>query len=187
MTGDFAAIAITLYAAHHVGDYWVQTDNDAKHKGDAGASGVLHCLTHVLSYLATQTAFLLIVAVTLGLHFSALGVTVGLLVSGVTHYTADRREHGLMFWLARRLPGKADLLMLGKPRAPRLTKEWCDRCGGMGGDLTGEPCSDCLGRGATPLEITDNPSLGTGTWALDQAWHIFWGVFVAALLMTVIP
>lgn len=168
MTGDFAAIAITLYAAHHVGDYWVQRDEDARHKGDAGANGRLHCLHHVLSYLATQTAFLLIVAVTLGLHFSALGVTAGLLTSGVTHYTADRREHGLMFWLAKRIPGKADFLQLGKPRPLTIYAR----------QESGEP------RGPDPL---DNPSLGTGTWALDQAWHIFWGVFVAALLMTVIP
>lgn len=28
----------------------------------------------------------------------------------------------------------------------------------------------------------DNPSLGTGAYALDQSWHIFW-LFVAALVM----
>lgn len=183
MTGDFAAIAITLYAAHHVGDYWVQRDEDAQHKGDVGTDGRLHCLHHVLSYLATQTAFLLIVAVTLQIHFSALGITAGLLTSGVTHYTADRREHGLMFWLAKRLPGKAAFLQLGKPRTPQLIEEWCRRCEGRGGDVTGEACSDCLTRGSMPIEITDNPSLGTGAWALDQAWHIFWGVFVAGLLI----
>jgi hypothetical protein len=29
----------------------------------------------------------------------------------------------------------------------------------------------------------DNPSLGTGTYALDQSWHIGW-LFVAALIIT---
>jgi hypothetical protein len=29
----------------------------------------------------------------------------------------------------------------------------------------------------------DNPQLATGLWALDQSWHIFWGVFVAGLLI----
>jgi transmembrane sensor len=28
-----------------------------------------------------------------------------------------------------------------------------------------------------------DPCLGTGAWALDQSWHIFWGVFVAALVI----
>lgn len=74
---------------------------------------------------------------------------VALAISGITHWTADRREHGLMVWLARRLPGKARFLELGAPRAGR----------------------------------DDNPSLGTGAWALDQSWHIFWGVFVAALVV----
>lgn len=166
-SGDFAAIAITLYAAHHVGDYWVQRDEDAKHKGDAGANGRLHCLHHVLTYLATQTAGLIVIALALGIHFSWFGISLGLIVSGVTHYTADRREHGLMFWLARRLPGKANFLRLGVPRA---------------GAVAAISVTTDAGQ-SVPL---DNPSLGTGAWALDQAWHIFFGVFVAALLMTVI-
>lgn len=162
--GDFAAIAVTLYVTHHVGDYWVQTDADARGKGDAGADGVLHCLTHVLSYLATQCAGLFLIAVVLDMPISARGAAAGLLVSGVTHYTADRREHGLMFWLARRLPGKAAFLRLGTPRPLEIYAK----------AMNDSP------RGPMPL---DNPSLGTGAWALDQSWHIFWGVFVAALLI----
>lgn len=141
--GLFAAIAAALYAGHHVGDYWVQTDEQARHKGDAGADGVLHCGAHVLSYLATQLAMVLMLTVALDLPVTPHGVLAALLVSGVTHYLADRRERGLMFWLARRLPGKAAFMRLG-----------------TGG----------------------TPQLATGAWALDQAWHIFWGVFVAALL-----
>lgn len=147
ITGDFAAIAIALYAAHHVGDYWVQRDEDARHKGDAGSAGRLHCLHHVLSYLATQTAFLLILAVVTGVHFTWGGISLGLLVSGGTHYFADRRTP--LIRLASMLPGKAKFVELGKPRAGR----------------------------------EDNPQLATGMWALDQSWHIFWGVFVAALIM----
>jgi hypothetical protein len=69
-----------------------------------------------------------------------------------------------MFKLARLLPGKADFLKLGVPRPLVIEAQHPD---GSGTSLT-------------PL---DNPSLGTGAWALDQAWHIFWGVFVAALLL----
>jgi hypothetical protein len=163
--GTFAAVAVALYAAHHVGDYWVQTDHQARHKGDAGADGALQCLLHVISYLMTQTLFLLAAGLVLGPEVSGLGLIVGLLTSGVTHYMADRREHGLMFWLARRLSGKAAFVELGRPRLYEIFARPLD-----GGEA----------RGPLPL---DNPQLATGAWALDQSWHIFWGVFVAALLV----
>jgi hypothetical protein len=151
MIETFAATGIALYAAHHVGDYWVQTDEQARHKGAAGPEGRGHCVMHVLTYLLTQLLFLLPIEL-MGADFSAPGVLLAMLVSGVTHYMADRREYGLMFKLARRLPGKAKFLTLGVPRADR----------------------------------DDNPSLGTGAWALDQSWHIFWGVFVAAIIIAVV-
>lgn len=162
--GTFAAVAITLYAAHHVGDYWVQTDHQARHKGDAGADGVLNCMLHVVSYLMTQTALLFIAAVTLDLRLHIAGILAGLAVSGATHYLADRREHGLMFKLARRLPGKSAFMKLGAPRTLRIY-------------------AIVPGAGRPESDPLDNPQLATGAWALDQAWHIFWGVFAAALLM----
>lgn len=162
---DFAAVAVALYAAHHVGDYWVQTDHQAQHKGQAGHEGRINCMWHVLSYVATQYVFLLVVMLTVGARMSVLGMGAALAVSGVTHYLADRREHGIMFWLARRLPGKARFLALGAPR-PSLT-------------ALALSSADPEYKDEVPL---DNPSLGTGAWALDQSWHIFWGVFVAAIL-----
>jgi hypothetical protein len=84
-----------------------------------------------------------------------------LLVSGVTHYMADRREHGLMFKLARALPGKAQFLELGVPRYVFVADN----------------------EDADIGHRIDNPTLGTGAWALDQSWHLFWGVFVAALII----
>lgn len=144
---DFAAVAITLYAAHHVGDYWVQTDQQARHKGDAGWTGRIACLRHALTYNITQGLFLLLVVAVTNIEWT-WGATLGLWLSGVTHYLADRREYGLMFWLARRL-NLGEFLTLGHPR-----QNWPH----------------------------DPPQLATGGWALDQAWHIFWGVFVAALL-----
>ncbi len=160
--GEFAAIAITLYVGHHVGDYWVQTDHQAKHKGLSGPEGRHACMAHVLSYVWTQAAVLGLMFVVTGMQVG-WGVHLGLLVSGVTHYLADRREHGLMFKLARRFPGKAAFLELGRPRGYEIYVRGTD----------GAP------RGPVPA---DNPQLATGAWALDQAWHIFWGVFVAALL-----
>ena len=161
-TGDFAAVAITLYAAHHVGDYWVQTDEDARDKGLPGTIGRLACLHHVVTYLFTQAAFLLVLSLTTGFRGGWWNV-LGLAVSGLSHYAADRREHGLMFWLARRLP-VSGFLTLGRPRPY----------------TTAATAADNRGR---ELSL-DNPTLGTGAHALDQAWHIFFGVFVAALVVT---
>lgn len=187
--GTFAAVAVALYAGHHVGDYWVQTDHQAKHKGDPGADGAWQCFLHVWAYVGTQAAVLAIAGYALGLKLSVLGFLTALAVSGVTHYVADRREQGLMFWLARRLPGKADFLQLGKPRSSLTLEMWgpCPTCEGRGtsyDESTGGLCWDCKAGGMLPSRtvLTDNPSLGTGAWALDQSWHIFWGVFVAGLL-----
>lgn len=148
--GDFAGIGLALYAAHHVGDYWIQTDHQARHKGCNGARGVRACVAHVYTYTLTQALFVAVVYGYFRPDITWLGVFLGLAVSAVTHYLADRREHGIMFDIARMFPGKENFLKLGVPRPGR----------------------------------DDNPSLGTGAWALDQAWHIFFGVFVAALLMT---
>ena len=153
----FSGTGLALYAAHHVGDYWVQTDHQAKHKGAEGHEGRRACLAHVWSYICTQSLFLGALALVTGWQSQLWAAVSALAVSGVTHYMADRREHGLMFKLARLLPGKADFMKLGVPRR---------------GPIPGQPGS-----------YDDNPSLGTGTWALDQSWHIFWGVFVPALIL----
>lgn len=144
----FSGFAIALYVGHHIGDYWVQRDEDAACKGKAGREGVLACLNHVISYLVTQAACVLLVSLATGEFVSPWLYTAALLVSGVFHYLADRREHGIMFRLARKIPGKAKFLVLGVPR---------------GG------------------HYDDNPSLGTGAWALDQSWHIATSVFLPAL------
>ncbi len=121
-------------------------------------------LLHVFSYTATQSVMLGAAGTVLGLPWPGLGpVTAGLAISAVTHYLADRREHGLMFWLARRLPGKAAFLKLGVPRQGVMVTAW----------QSGQRRDD----------LPDNPSLGTGAWALNQSWHLFWGVFVAALVI----
>jgi hypothetical protein len=189
----FSTAAVALYAAHHVGDYWAQTDAQARHKGDDGRNGVIACASHVLTYTATQALCLALAFAVLGAHPRWPLVWAGLAVSGVTHYLADRREHGIMFKLARALPGKAAFLKLGVPRDPRVIEAWfdCGSCEGRGAggpasdESTNGGCWDCRGGGKLPsaLTIDDNPSLGTGGWALDQAWHIFWGVFVAALII----
>lgn len=144
MDGTFAAVAVTLYVAHHVGDYWVQTDRQTHCKGRPGMEGVYHCVQHVITYLLTQWVMLSVVSLVLGFTLDGWGSVAGLVVSGVTHYMADRRDHGLMFKLVRKvMPWNVDLLRFG-----------------MG-----------------------IRTVATGAWALDQAWHIFWGVWVFSLLV----
>lgn len=158
MTADFAAVAIALYAGHHVGDYWVQTDHQARTKKESARSCVMHCLTLVM----TQAACLLML-LPLGVRFAWLPTLGGLAVSGVTHYIADRRTP--LVKLAALIPGKAAFLKLGAPRPYQIFAQSMSH---------NEP------RGPVPL---DNPQLATGAWALDQSWHIFFGVFVAALVV----
>lgn len=166
LAGAVGAIGLALYAGHHVGDYWVQTDHQAQHKGQEGSAGVIACAMHVGTYTLTQAVFLGVTAWVADFRWNVWAFLAGLTVSAVSHYLADRREYGIMFRIARLLPGKARFLTLGVPRAG-LTFY------GHNADHTDD----------VEVEATDNPSLGTGAWALDQSWHIFWGVFVAALVI----
>lgn len=161
----FAGAAMALYTAHHVGDYWVQTHHQAVHKGDAGPDGRLACLAHVLTYLLTQATFLAVLAAVTGWHWNFWPFIAALALSGVTHYAADRREHGALFWLAKRMPWKRGFLELGQPRRGNILAH-----------LDEDPTMERV--------ALDAPQLATGAWALDQAWHIFWGAFVAALVLS---
>jgi hypothetical protein len=187
----FAAAFATLYAAHHVGDYWVQTDAQALGKGKPGEEGRGHCVHHVATYIATQMWCFGVMALVTGVDFNLAMLLLAMLISGVTHYMADRREYGLMFKLARKL-NLAGFMKLGVPRTPQEIELWgpCPSCEGRGtsyDESTGGKCWDCKAGGMLPgtARITDNPQLATGAWALDQSWHIFWGVFVAALIISI--
>jgi hypothetical protein len=186
--GTFAGIGLALYAAHHAGDYWVQTDRQAAKKGCAGHEGRLACLAHVATYTLTQAVFAIGTLLVTGTKVNPFALFAALLFSAVTHYAADRREFGIMFRLARMIPGKENFLRLGVPRADiridRMTD--CSTCEGKGTSTdveTNGKCWDCYGEGKIFGDrVGDNPSLGTGGWALDQSWHIVLGVFVPALI-----
>jgi hypothetical protein len=125
----FAAVFAALYAAHQVGDHWPSTHRGALRKGmrraDALAAG-LHrhagpraCATHVASYTATGVLFLAALVWRTGLDLDLWRTTVGLSVSAVTHYWADRRF--TLRWLCDRLAwiGKDRFYALGAPRPGR--------------------------------------------------------------------
>jgi hypothetical protein len=138
---------VALFAAHQVGDHWLQTNGQAMTKGGSGWSARAACGRHVLALAVTKAAALLVAFAVVGLPIRPLWWALGLGVDGVSHYWADRRS------TLRRLaalfgPGKAAFFDLGAPR----------------------PGHD------------DNPSLGTGAYALDQSWHHLF-LFIASLIL----
>lgn len=93
----FAATFAALLAAHHVGDYWIQTDHQAANKGRHGdhsenTAGRHACLAHVASYTATTTAAVAGANQVLRLGASWRAVLAGQAISAITHYWADRRH-----------------------------------------------------------------------------------------------
>ncbi|RKT84162.1 Protein of unknown function [Saccharopolyspora antimicrobica] len=117
----FAAVFAGMFAAHHVGDYWVQTDAQAKGKGCHGPEGARACAAHVASYTALSTVALVGLDKSLDLRLSGRAIVAAQAISAVTHYAADRREHGLMMPLARKT-GHGEFLERGG--APLLDQAW---------------------------------------------------------------
>jgi hypothetical protein len=170
----FAATFAGLYAAHQLADHWVQTDQQANAKGRRDRAGQLACAKHVASYTATTTAVTVALNRSLRLGLGWKAILGGQVVSAVTHYAIDRR-----YTLAALCDhtGKSGFLKLGVPRRVEAYAK--------GPDGTRMPVKvvtvDAEGEHPAPF---DNPSLGTGGYALDQSWHIGW-LFVAALLTAV--
>jgi hypothetical protein len=77
----------------------VQTDHQARHKGDRTPEGWLALVTHVLTYTMTAVLFLLLASLVLRLDVGIGWALLGLAVSAVTHGWADRRRP--LAWLAR--------------------------------------------------------------------------------------
>jgi hypothetical protein len=144
----FAAVFITLFVGHQVGDHWVQTSHQSRTKGAPGRIGRLADARHVASLTATKALLLTVAAAALHLPLAWTALAAGFLVDAATHWWADRRH--TLAHLANSL-GLDGFYRLGAPR----------------------PGHD------------DNPSLGTGAYALDQSFHILW-LLVTALLITCI-
>ncbi len=109
------ALFVALYAAHQVGDHWVQTEHQATTKGQPGWTGRWACAAHVTTYTLTAVLALAALAAVCDLTptWSWAG---GLAVSAVTHYIADRRTP------LRRLAGLAghtEFFTFGAPRPGR--------------------------------------------------------------------
>jgi hypothetical protein len=141
-TASAGDVFAALFAAHHIGDYWAQTGDQAARKALPGREGRAACARHVASMTAVKAAALAALHLS-GRRISPGRAAVALAADAASHYWADRRAP--LRRLAERA-GKESFLALGVPRE--------------GHD--------------------DNPCLGTGGHALDQAWHIAW-LYAAAL------
>lgn len=166
--GIFATVFAGLYVAHGLGDHWLQTSEQARDKSLRGRNGRLTCASHVASYVALAALFVVSLQYLFGLPLHWYWIGAGLAVSGLTHYWADRRS--TLAWLCERL-GKGEFYRFG---APREAAAWTEH---------DEQLVTLEVRGNDPVGW-DNPHLGTGAYALDQWWHIFW-TFVAALVMVI--
>lgn len=87
----FAGVFAILYTAHLIADHWVQTHHQAETKSAAGWPGRLACAAHVATHTLTSLAALLVLAWRTGLPLPAGPTGLGLAVSAISHYAADRR------------------------------------------------------------------------------------------------
>ena len=167
---SFAAVAVALVVAHQVADHWAQSSHQAGHKGKPGWEGRVACAAHVASYTLVTALTVLAAWLLLDLPVSLPGVVLGQLVSAVTHYWADRRT--TLQRLAERLQ-LGGFYGLGAPRPVRVL-------------VVDEHGLPAYGADGAPVTVpVDNPSLGTGAYALDQSWHWLW-LGVAALVTVLV-
>lgn len=143
----FAVSSAALFAAHQLGDHWLQTPTQALTKGGSGWSARAACASHVLVLTVVKLAALLAAFAVTELPIRPSWWGAGLGIDAVSHYWADRRT------TLRRLAG-----------------------------LLGEGKVAFFDLGAPRPGHDDNPTLGTGAYALDQSWHIAF-LFIAALIL----
>jgi hypothetical protein len=106
----FASVFAALYAAHQVGDHWVQTHDQACRKGERSSEGRAACLNHVLTLTAAKVFALLLLEFVIGLNLPRPLLGFALLLDAVSHFWADRRY--TLAALADRI-GKGDFYRLG--------------------------------------------------------------------------
>jgi hypothetical protein len=153
----FAAVFIALYVAHLIGDHWVQTDHQAAHKGcDPHHGGTAH--PHCNRWRSRALCALHVATYTA----TALAVLAPVAWRCGLDLDPVRVAAGLTI--------SAVTHYVADRRRPlqRLA------------NATGSRAFFTLG--APRPGHDDNPSLGTGAYALDQSWHVLW-ILAAALVM----
>jgi hypothetical protein len=116
--GTFAGVFAALYAAHMVGDHWVQTHGQACRKGQRDADGVRHCLAHVVTLAGTKAVALIALVLFTDVTLSPVWLVAGLVLDGASHFWADRRY--TLEALAGKLR-KSEFYNLGKDTVHQFT------------------------------------------------------------------
>ncbi|MFI7470537.1 transcriptional regulator [Nonomuraea sp. NPDC049646] len=106
----FSSVFVALYAAHQVGDHWVQAHWQACGKGDRSRQGQFACLSHVASLTLTKLVALVLLWYVTRLPIGWTAAP-ALLLDAATHYWADRRY--TLQRLAERF-GKGDFWKVGE-------------------------------------------------------------------------
>jgi hypothetical protein len=119
----FGTVMAALLVGHYLGDYFIQTDHQARHKGMTGprsAEGRANCAAHAVTYTATLCGVLAAALHVEGVELTAassLAVWSALILNGVTHYMIDRRW--ALEWFAR-LIGKSGWIDNDAEALPKL-------------------------------------------------------------------
>jgi len=102
-SANVAAAGVALLMAHHVADYWVQTDRQACLKALPNWRGRWACVRHVVTYTLTCALALLITGAVTGTALFGWPAAIGLAGNAVAHYAADRRAplRRLAAWLGK--------------------------------------------------------------------------------------
>lgn len=119
----FATAFAAAFIAHPLGDYWVQTGDQAEKKGQRDREGVVHCLRHVGTYTVTSAACVAAVNAATGLRLPLRSQIALQLVSASTHYFFDRR------WTAQKIydaiePVTSKSRFLANGGAAHLDQAW---------------------------------------------------------------
>ncbi|MER7115459.1 hypothetical protein ABT332_13300 [Saccharomonospora azurea] len=174
-------------AGHEIGDYLVALDLDARRKqgwafpkrpawpGDNRTpcqrvrDGQISLTRHVLTYALAQAATRWTVYRMVSIRPPAWVVLLSCLVEAVSHGVID---HGLMLDRFAKATGKDGFARLGAPRHVKGIVE----IGMVTHDVvtveTDEHGNTLYDENGEPRTVShDNPTLGTGRWAMDQALH----------------
>lgn len=108
-----AAVFVALYAAHMVGDHFVQTHSQACGKGANTSVGAKLCAQHVASLTGTKLVFILALWVPTGIPIDPVSLVIGIVIDAGSHYMIDRRFRFSAFCESI---GKGEFYRLGSPR-----------------------------------------------------------------------
>lgn len=90
MSASFAAVFVALFAAHHLGDHVLQTDQQAANKALPGRGGWKAMAGHLATYHLCAAAALGALAL-IDVPLTVAGCAAGLAFSAATHGLLDRR------------------------------------------------------------------------------------------------